>query len=387
VTDKPSTSLTAFVKQEAQRLGFDLVGIATPDSPQHLETYLSWLNAGLHGEMAYLDTERARRGRADPRALLPACRSILVLGMCYDKPAPPARRKTSSSGRVAAYAWGDDYHETLPELLEALVGSLEAQVGHPIAHLSYTDTGPVLERDLAQRAGLGWIGKNTCLIHPRLGSYFFLAEILLDVDLKPDDPFKSDHCGTCTRCIEACPTDCILPNRTLDARRCISYLTIELKGPIPASLRDSLGDWIFGCDICQQACPWNLRFASQHGNAAFAPRPQVASPYLSEELTLSAQDFNRKFKNSPVKRSKRRGYLRNAAVASGNSGDQALVPALTLALQGDPEPLVRLHAAWALGRLAGVTARQALEQSLPVEESGDVQAEILMALRAIDQGS
>jgi epoxyqueuosine reductase len=255
----------------------------------------------------------------------------------------------SPRGRVAAYAWGTDYHLVLPERLRALVAFVETHVGHPIPNRWYTDTGPILERDLAQRAGLGWIGKNTCLINPRLGSYFLLAEILLGVDLEPDPPFEADRCGTCRRCLEACPTHCILPDHTLDARRCISYLTIELKGEIPLDLRERMGEWLFGCDVCQMVCPWN-RFAAPAGDPAFAPRPGVACPDLIQEIRLTPQAFNEKFKKSPIKRAKRRGYLRNVAVTLGNAGDSAAIPALERTLQDD-ESLVREHAVWALQHL------------------------------------
>ncbi len=251
--------------------------------------------------------------------------------------------------RIAAYARGDDYHEILPPRLQALVEFIETQVGHPVANRWYTDTGPILERDLAQRAGLGWIGKNTCLINPRRGSYFLLAEIFLDLDLEPDAPFVTDQCGTCTRCIDACPTDCILPDRTLDAGRCISYLTIELKEGIPAALRPQVGEWVFGCDICQAVCPWN-RFAPPEGDPALAPHPPSGRPDLIHELELSPAEFNRKFKHSPVRRAKRRGYLRNVAVALGNTGTPRDIPALEKALD-DPEPLVREHAAWAIEQI------------------------------------
>jgi epoxyqueuosine reductase len=249
---------------------------------------------------------------------------------------------------VAAYAWGDDYHTVFPPRLKELVTFIEEQVGHSVPNRYYTDTGPLLERDLAQRAGLGWIGKNTCLINPKQGSYFLLAEILLDLELEPDLPFSTDYCGTCTRCIQACPTECILPDRTIDARRCISYLTIELKGDIPEEMRPMLGDWVFGCDVCQMVCPWN-RFASPEGNASFAPRPGVPTPNLIRELELTPENFNRKFKNSPLKRAKRRGYLRNVAVAAGNSEDEQAIPGLEEA-QNDEEELVRTHATWALGK-------------------------------------
>ncbi len=237
-------------------------------------------------------------------------------------------------GRVAAYAWGADYHEVLDERLKRLVEFIEGKTGRPLANRRYTDSGPLLERELAQRAGLGWIGKNTCLINPEMGSYFLLAEVLLDLELDPDPPFEADRCGSCTRCLEACPTHCILPDRTLDARRCISYLTIELKDDIPDELRPQMGNWVFGCDLCQQVCPWNMRFAAAPGEYARSRCPNSSrdraclSPRLVEELALTQDDFNLKFKGSPVRRAKRRGYLRNVAVALGNSGDPTHVPAL-----------------------------------------------------------
>ena len=269
-------------------------------------------------------------------------------------------------GRVAAYAWGADYHLVLPGRLQALVTFLEAQAGHPIPNRWYTDTGPILERDLAMRAGLGWIGKNTCLINPQNGSYFLLAEILLGLDLPPDRPFTGDRCGSCTRCMDACPTACILPNRTIDAGRCISYLTIENKAEIPEDLRPLMGDWLFGCDICQTVCPWNIRFApldspphlsrcpsggqAENGDPAFAARPGLSNPSLAGELQLTPREFNRKFKDSPLKRAKRRGYLRNAAVAAANSGQAIILPVLKFAAKDD-EALIREHAEWAIKQL------------------------------------
>jgi epoxyqueuosine reductase len=310
------TPLAQAIKAEARNLGFPLAGITTPDAPPHLAVYQRWLAAGHHGEMAYLARARAMVCRADPRQILPECEAILVLGMPY--PASPPQPAPPGHGRVASYAWGFDYHDIIPPRLQALVTFIQAQVGRAIPHRYYTDTGPLLERDLAQRAGLGWIGKNTCLIHPRAGSYFFLAEILLGLALPPDPPFLTDHCGTCTRCIEACPTACILPDRTLDARRCISYLTIENKGRIPADLQPRLGDWVFGCDICQQVCPWN-RFAHPLGEPALAPRPEQAHPNLLAELALTPEAFNRQYRRTPIQRAKRRGYLRNVAVATANA--------------------------------------------------------------------
>ena len=338
------------------RLGFPLAGITTPDPPPHWPTYETWLALGRNGQMGYLSTDRARALRRDPRQILPECKSILVLAVPYPTPRPAQtagedilQDEGGPRGRVAAYAQGTDYHLVLPERLRALVVYIEAKVGSPVPNRIYTDTGPLLERELAQRAGLGWIGKNTCLINPRQGSYFLLAEILLGISLEPDAPFGFDRCGACSRCIDACPTECILPDRTLDARRCISYLTIELKGSIPPDLRARMGDWVFGCDVCQEVCPWN-RFADAQGDPAFTPRADGGAPELTVEADLSQQAFNRKFKDSPVQRAHRRGYLRNVAVALGNSGRPAVTSALKrLIEQGDA--LVREHAVWALDRI------------------------------------
>ena len=379
------SSLKQSIKDEARRLGFFLAGVTRPDPPPHLPVFREWLNHGRHASMSYLATARSILGRADPRYLMPVCKSILVLAVPYSDPSRLAGTRqitagTIPGGRIAAYAWGQDYHTVLPARLRAIVGFIENQVGHAVASRCYTDTGPILERELAQRAGLGWIGKNTCLIDPRQGSYFLLAEVLLGLELEPDPPFLPDYCGSCTRCIDACPTACILPDRTLDARRCISYLTIELKGDIPEGLRPQVGDWVFGCDVCQQVCPWNVRFASSESDPAFAPRPDVPSPVLIEVMALNSQSFNRKFKGSPLKRARRRGYLRNAAVALGNHGHPASIPALAGALSQDADPLVRRHAAWALGRIRSKAALHALRSALESEADETVRAEIRAAL-------
>jgi epoxyqueuosine reductase len=374
-------SLTESIKSEAWRLGFELVGVAKPDFPPGYPDYDGWLAKGRHGEMDYLATDRARQRRADPHQILPEVQSVLVLGMRHDNPASAPKPKTKRAlGRIAAYAWGDDYHEVIPGKLKQIVDFIERKTGHKIPNRWYTDTGAVLERDLGQRAGLGWIGKNTMLISPQSGSYWLLAEVMLGLALEPDAPFKSDHCGSCTRCIEACPTDCILPDRTIDARRCISYLTIELKGAIPHELRPQMGDWVFGCDVCQEVCPWNVRFAPAKGEEAFAPRPDAPWVDLEKELALTQEEFNAKFRRSPVKRPKRRGYLRNVAVALGNSGSRESISALRDALLDDPELLVRGHAAWALGQLGGENARDALVQAKEGESDKQVLEEIDLAL-------
>lgn len=385
-------TLTQAVKEEARRLGFELAGITTPEQPPHFPVFEEWLGAGRQGEMRYLESERSRQRRSDPRQILPECRSILLLGIRYPAPAeppspPPVGERGSpqghAQGRVASYAWGKDYHEVLKPRLRSLVLFIERETGHPVPNRWYTDTGPVLERDLAQRAGLGWIGKNTCLIHPQKGSYFLLAEVLLGLDLEPDPAFIPDLCGSCTRCLEACPTSCILPDRTLDATRCISYLTIELKGTIPVDLRPEIGNWIFGCDICQEVCPWNIRFAEQVGAPEFAARSGRQAPILVEELRLTTQEFSQKFSGSPLKRARRRGYLRNVAVALGNSRDPRALSALASTLLEDPEPLVRGHAAWAIGQIGSDLARLILEQASGLEQDEWVRAEIQGALQVL----
>lgn len=337
------------IKEEAHRLGFSLAGFTSADPPPHIFTFDNWLKAGHHGEMHYLENERNRKRRANPKSILPECETILVLAMPYMNPDSTRQPAGDAKliGRIAAYAWGDDYHEVIPAKLRLLMDFIEQKVGHTVPNRYYTDTGPLLERDLGQRAGLGWIGKNTCLINPRKGSYFFLAEILLGINFEQDAPFLQDFCGTCTRCIEACPTHCILPDRTIDARRCISYLTIELKDSIPKTIRPYLGNWIFGCDLCQIACPWN-RFASAEVDTSFSPRPKVPFPNLFKEIQLSPHAFNQKFKNSPVKRAKRRGYLRNSAIAMGNSNHPDALTILQSALK-DPE--IQEHAAWAIQKI------------------------------------
>lgn len=332
--------------------------------------------------MAYLDTQRSRECRRNPSRILPECRSILVLGMRYPASLPLIASSPGNSalhGKIASYAWGADYHETLPVLLRELVSFIDAQVGHPVPNRWYADTGPVLERELAQRAGLGWIGKNTCLINPLKGSYFLLAEIFLAVELEPDLPFTPDRCGSCRRCIDACPTGCILPDRTLDARRCISYLTIELKGSIPAELRPLMDGWLFGCDVCQQVCPWN-RFATSEADPAYGANLVTTAPNVLEEIILSAGDFNRNYRHSPIRRTRRRGYLRNVAIALGNFHNPVAVPALAATLLADPEPLVRAHAAWALGKIDAEPARQALSRAAGSECDPQVKLEIQAGL-------
>ncbi|MGB9897774.1 tRNA epoxyqueuosine(34) reductase QueG [Thermanaerothrix sp.] len=370
---------------KAEQLGLELLGITQPTTPPHVTTYETWVKQGRYAQMDYMATERNRYLRMHPEAIMAEARALLVVGMRYPNPqAIPPPPSPYPFGRIASYAWGKDYHYIIPELLKELLKELEAWLSAPILARIYTDTGPILERDFAQKAGLGWIGKNTCLIHPRKGSYFLLGEAFINAPLPPTPPFTTDHCGSCRRCIEACPTQCILPDRTLDAGRCISYLTIENKGPIPRDLRSSIGNWVFGCDVCQMVCPWNVRFALSEGSPAFAMRPDIAFPNLIDELSLSPMDFKARYGNTPVMRARRRGYLRNIAVALGNSADPDSAPHLGLTLKNEPEPLVRAHAAWALGRIKTRLARKHLSEALQREPDPDVQIEIKAALEDTD---
>jgi epoxyqueuosine reductase len=258
------------------------------------------------------------------------------------------------SGPVARYARGDDYHDVMASKLRELHARLERHAGHAIVGKPYVDTGPILERDLARRAGLGWFGKNTNLINPTLGSFFFIGALVLEAELVPDAPFEADRCGSCTRCLDACPTDALVAPRVLDATQCISYLTIELREEIPIVLRDRMGELLYGCDICQEVCPWNVRFARALKEEAFAPRALLAGTDARSLarvlLAMDDEQFRAAFKGSPMRRAKLRGLKRNAAVALGNVGDDRDVDVLTHALD-DPEPLVREHAAWALRHL------------------------------------
>lgn len=350
-----SNNLKQAIKEKARQLGFILAGVTSSESLENFNIFQNWLNQNQHGEMKYLETERSLTRRQDPKQILPECKSILCLAIPYQPVNRQAHREKKlgvlggskkDNFQIASYALSDDYHDILPQKLQAIVDFIEEQLGEKIPNRYYTDTGPILERELAQRAGLGWIGKNSMLINPQAGSTFFLAEILLGIELEPDQKFSTDHCGTCNRCITACPTNCILPNRTVDANRCISYLTIELKNEIPEHLRNNMGSWIFGCDICQQVCPWN-RF-SRPADSAFETK--IPLPVLTSDLVLTSSEFNQRFKRSPIKRTKRRGYLRNIAIAVGNNKNKKDIPVLQQALQDD-EALIKSHADWAINNI------------------------------------
>ncbi len=327
---------------EARRLGFDRAGIARPDPPPGSERLLAWLAGGRHGEMAYLAESPA--DRLDPRLRSPWIRSILVVAKNYrteDRPGPAPGR-----GSVARYAWGDDYHDWMKDRLRKLEAWVEAR---GVRAAPCVDTSALMEKPLANRAGLGWIGKHANLDSTELGSWFLLGELLLGAELEADPPF-ADRCGSCTACIPACPTGAITAPYQLDARRCISYLTIELQGPIPVELRPLVGSWVFGCDLCLDACPWNSH-AVRTTEPAFRPRNDLTTLDLAGLLDLDEAGFAARFANSPIRRAELAGLQRNACVALGNQGDPAAIPILRKAL-GSPHDLVREHAAWALERLA-----------------------------------
>ncbi|MBV9108144.1 MAG: tRNA epoxyqueuosine(34) reductase QueG [Gemmatimonadetes bacterium] len=383
-TTTPSpAALSARIRNRAREMGFDAVGIAPVHPSAHGGAYERWVALGMHGEMGYLSREDAVAKRKDPAVLVPGARSAVVVTLRYYVPDEDAQVTSDASrGIVARYARGDDYHELMKARLIRLQEWIAAELV-PVGGRAYVDTGAVLERELAQRAGLGWQGKNTMLIHPRRGSYLFLGEVLLDVELDYDHPFPNDHCGTCRRCLDACPTGALLGRDesgapVMDARRCISYLTIELKGAIPRELRPLIGNRVYGCDICQECCPWN-RFATPTNEPAFLAREGLDGPKLIEWMTMTQGEFSRRFKDSPIKRTKRRGLLRNVAVALGNWGSPEAVPALAAALN-DEEALVRGHAAWALGRIGTESARQALAGRAEAEEDAWVREEIGAAL-------
>ena len=329
------------LRAAAVDLGFALCGFVRLTRAPHADALTDWLAKGNQATMEWM--QRTAEDRSDPRRLLPGAQSALVLATNYFHQDPPP---TAGTGRIARYAWSDDYHEVLRPRLEMLAARMEEAGGQ---QRCFVDSGPVLERDWAAACGISWHGKSTMGINPQLGTWFFLSVILTTLEFEADIPLP-DRCGKCTRCIDACPTQAITAPYQLDARRCISFLTIENKGPIPVEFREAIGDRIFGCDDCLDACPWN-RFARAARDAALPPRTDILQKSLCEFLTFNDQDFKSFFRGSPMLRAKRRGFLRNVCVALGNVGTTNDLPALRAASQ-DPEPLIREHALWAIDRIS-----------------------------------
>ncbi len=340
--------LAARAKTLARAAGFDLAGVARVDRAPDLGAFARWVDRGYAGEMAYLTSQVAKR--TDLRAAFPWARSVLCVGVQYDTPAPYSTEVPPGRGWISRYAWGDDYHDVMKAMLDRFVERLRAEAGAFEAR-TYVDTGPIVERAWAAEAGLGAWGKNTCLLHPEHGSWFFLGEAVTDLDLPADAP-RLDMCGSCTACLEACPTGALPAPYVLDATRCISYLTIEVKGALPEERSEGLGRHVFGCDICQDVCPWNRR-RRVRGGTAFEVRPGLLAPDLAELAGLDEEAFRERFRGSPVKRTRRRGLLRNVAVALGNAGDPGHRPVLER-LAADADAVVAEHARWALRRLEAV---------------------------------
>lgn len=377
-------SLELTLKAEAARLGFCLAGIAPAVSPAGFASLTEWLDRGMAGEMHYI--ERRRDAYEHPEHVLESVRSVVMLAMNYRTDDPPDA--APGRGRVARYAWGtDDYHDVLRDRLRRLADVLhERRPG--CRTRGVVDTAPLLERDFARLAGLGWFGKNTLLIDRRQGSWLFLAALLTDVALTPDAPHETSHCGTCTRCLDACPTNAFPEPYVLDARRCISYLTIELRhGPVPLDLREGMGDWLFGCDVCQEVCPWN-RKAPHSTEPAFRPQADLRPTDAAALLSLNADEFRRRFRHTPLERPGRAGMLRNAAILLGNAyrGHEDLgtamraVEVLVTSLEDD-EPTIRGAAAWALGEIGARSGNEALRRRSTTEEDEEVRREVQAAIK------
>ena len=350
LTHDPAAA-TAAIKARARALGFDAVGVASVSPLEAQAHYEAWLAAGRHGDMHWLASEKHRARRREPERLVPDLRAVVCVAMCHD----PARDEARDArlGRIARYAAGEDYHRIMKDRLLELERWIQRDLLPGSGSLWYADTGAILERGWAERAGLGWVGKHSGVLSESLGSWFLLGEVLVDRELVPDAPVR-ERCGTCTRCLDVCPTRAIVAPYQVDARLCISYLTIETRGPIPRELRPAIGDWIFGCDLCQEVCPWN-RFAPASREARLQAR-DLPGWDLVRFLAITEAEFRELFATSPIRRADRAGFLRNVCVAMGNRAEGRFAAPLLHTLAHDPEPLVRGHAAWALGRLARVHA-------------------------------
>lgn len=331
------------IKAQAYGLGFDLVGIARLGRAGTWPRFEEWLSHGYHGDMAWLRRDAILR--KDARSPKRGARSAIVVALDYGGRQPP--------GTLARYARGRDYHDVMKSRLHKLLAWVVSEAGRRVSGRPYVDSGPILERDLARLAGLGWFGKNTMLIHPRQGSFFFLGALFVELELEPDAPFEEEHCGTCRRCIDACPTSAIIADGVLDATRCISYLTIENRGSIPVGLREAIGELVYGCDICQDVCPWNVRFAREARDPELTQGVMDPSPDPVQLLGMDEAAFHKRFGGTAVTRVRRPGLVRNAAIAIGNRGRAEDVAVLRAALETEPDAMVREHIEWAVHRLEG----------------------------------
>jgi epoxyqueuosine reductase len=374
--------LTAVVKALATEVGFDLVGVTTAEPFfERSEIAIDRVRDGLMDGLAWYTEERVERG-SDPTNLLPGARSLISLTLSYWGPEPPADEgppRDEIRARIARYAWGEDYHEVFARMVAEFVDRLPDVVGRPVAARWYTDTGPMQDRAIADRAGVGWFGKNSNIL-TSIGSWVVLAQVITDLDLEPDAPLKKT-CGDCVLCVDSCPTSAIIGPGVIDNRRCISYLTIENRDGIPVELREAVGDWVFGCDICQDVCPVNRKAEPGSAYSAFSrDMGDWAGPDLMSILDMDEKAFREGFRGSPVRRAKLWGLKRNVCVALGNIGDARAVPVLTRTLTEDSHHIVRGHAAWALGRIGGAAVVSVLEAALVVEKDESVSREIRWAL-------
>lgn len=336
------------IKAGAKDLGFVAVGFTKPESPARYPDFINWLQEGYHADMSYLAEERSVAGRKNPTELLASCQSIICLALPYSP--VDSKRKEPRQGRVASYALERDYHQVAKEKLKLLAEKIREIYDQSFEYYACVDTTPILEKYYAQEAGLGWIGRNSLLIHPEYGSWIFLCELLVSIDLVPDEPFAFDGCGECQRCLQACPTQAILPNRTIDARRCLSYLTIENRGEITDDLKTSVEDRVFGCDTCQNVCPANAGIAKRQ----ILKEPEsLIDPFpdLAESLNLSPQEFKQKYSNTPVWRAKYKGFRRNVAIAMGNSQEKTFIPLLEKQALTEKDAVVLEAIRWALEQL------------------------------------
>ncbi len=341
------------IKNKAKDLGFDLVGITRAAPASHFPLFTSWLEKGYAGQMSYL--ERGTEKRKDPDLILKGVKSIISCAINYYTETPPEQNE-KSHGKIASYAWGKDYHKIVLEKLEALEKFILTEINPQAQNKSYVDTGAILEKNYAQEAGLGWIGKNTCLIHPKIGSWLFIGEVLTDLELAYDTPFATDHCGTCTRCLDACPTQAFTAPRILDARSCISYLTIEHRGEIPLEKREMMGSHISGCDICQDVCPYNHQ-PIPTTIKDFYPKTEFqengsGNISLEKISKITPEEFQKLFFDSPIKRLKYEGLMRNAIIAMGNSGNPSFVETLKIMKSKIQNPMLEEHMEWAQVKLA-----------------------------------